>query len=146
MGEDRSWDFDAVIGIGGISSEPKRHGIAGKLTWIGIDPHKFGDARRPQVIFDHFLYFEDGPELEDNYPALASHMYEINRRHIIHEPSLTGRRALDRDVTAILDLAKNAPPSRALAGREVQKNRSQCRPQPVRPAVCSTSRRPRKCE
>ena len=52
----RAWPFDAVIGIGGIGPEPTRKGIAGKLTWIGIGPHKTGDPRRPHVTFDHFLY------------------------------------------------------------------------------------------
>src|SRR6476660_6978459 len=122
MGEVRSRDFDAVIGIGGISDEPRRYRIDGKLTWIGIDPEKFvGDptARGPQVIFRRFRYFErDEPLLVKQYPALAEHMYETNRRYIIHQPSLTGGPELDRDVKAILRLANNAPPSRGLADLE----------------------------
>ncbi len=43
MGQVRAWDFDAVIGVGGVGDEPKRHGIAGRLTWIGIGPQKFFD-------------------------------------------------------------------------------------------------------
>jgi hypothetical protein len=50
--------FDAVIGIGAIGPEPERHGIAGKLTWVGIGPLKIFDdpdhPDRPRVTFDHF--------------------------------------------------------------------------------------------
>ena len=40
MGGVRNWDYDAVIGIGGQSEKPLKWGIARKLTWIGIRPHK----------------------------------------------------------------------------------------------------------
>src|SRR5262249_54001126 len=46
MGTVRCWKFDAVIGIGGIGAEPKRYGIAGKLTWIGIGARKIYDSDR----------------------------------------------------------------------------------------------------
>src|SRR5579864_4002172 len=75
MGAVRGWQFDAVIGIGGIGSEPKRQRIAGKLTWVGIGPHKIYEPkhpRSPRVTFDHFWYLgERGPLLEVAYPALA---------------------------------------------------------------------------
>src|SRR3989442_10716413 len=67
MGQVRAWDFDAVIGIGGVGDEPRRHRIAGKLTWIGIGPQRLyddPDRRGPQVTFRHFLYLgENGPLL-----------------------------------------------------------------------------------
>lgn len=51
MGRVRAMDFDAVIGIGGIGSEAKGAGIAGKITWIGIGAHKeVGDGRGPQGV------------------------------------------------------------------------------------------------
>lgn len=66
-GSVRDWDYGAVIGVGGISAEPRRHGIAGKLTWVGIGPQKLfdsSDTRGPRVTFRHFLYFgEYGPLL-----------------------------------------------------------------------------------
>ena len=46
MGSVKGWDFDAVIGIGGIGPEPKRNRIAGKLTWIGIGPHSITQTSR----------------------------------------------------------------------------------------------------
>lgn len=36
MGTVRNWDFDAVIGVGGLSSS--RYRMVGKITWIGIQP------------------------------------------------------------------------------------------------------------
>jgi len=36
MGTVRDWDFDAVIGVGGISAS--RYKMDGKITWIGIHP------------------------------------------------------------------------------------------------------------
>ena len=56
MGRVRSWKFDSVIGIGGLSAEPRSFGIDGKVTWIGIGPHWTPSRRRgPVVTFDHFL-------------------------------------------------------------------------------------------
>jgi hypothetical protein len=148
MGEVRSRDFDAVIGIGGISDEPRRHSIDGKLTWIGIGSEKLvGDptARGPQVAFRHFRYFEkDEPLLVEQYPALAEYMYETNRRYIIHKPSLTGRPELDRDVRAILRLANNAPPSTGLDERDFRDTNGKCRVPPIGPAPCRTRRKPSK--
>lgn len=147
LGEFRSWDFGAVIGIGGISDEPKRRGIGGKLTWIGIDPEKFVDdspARGPRVKFSHFRDFEKhGPLLVKQYPALAKHMYETNRRYIIHEPSLTGELELNRDIEAILRLAESSPPSR---GTEVREIWNKCYRQQVGRATGSTLRAPSKCK
>ena len=58
MGNVRRWAFEAVIRCGGSGLEPKRWGIARKLTWIGIGPHRsvVQGLRGPVVTFDHFLY------------------------------------------------------------------------------------------
>jgi hypothetical protein len=137
MGQVRAWEFDAVIGIGGVGDEPKRHGIAGKLTWIGIGPRKFfddPDSRGPQLVFRHFKYFgKDGPLLVNKYPALARHMYDTHRRLMIHLASSEGP-GLDRDVESILRLAKNSPPSAGPAERDAQRLRNKCRP---RSAPCT---------
>jgi hypothetical protein len=48
MGSVRGWQFDAVIGVGGVGREPKSHRIAGKLTWIGINPERiFSEPDHP---------------------------------------------------------------------------------------------------
>lgn len=89
MGAIRRRKFDAVIGIGGIGHRPKRFGIAGKLTWVGIVAKKFDDGDRskrgPQVAFRHFRFFgPEGPLLRAKYPALADRIYARNVRSFMH--------------------------------------------------------------
>jgi hypothetical protein len=50
MGRVRGWNFDAVIGVGGIGREPELEGIAGKVTWVGIGPHKVRGQWRGLLI------------------------------------------------------------------------------------------------
>jgi hypothetical protein len=124
--------FSAVIGIGGIAKEPRRRGIAGKLTWIGIDAQTFYDPDcpkfdHPQVRFRHFLYLgEDGPLLEQDYPALASRIYAGRVRRLMHCPGKSPD--IDGDVEKILCLAKTAPPSTRLAEPSFQVTGVECRP------------------
>jgi hypothetical protein len=110
----RGRSFDAVIGIGGIGPEPIRNRIAGKLTWVGIGPHKTGDPCRPQVTFDHFLYYgEDGRLFETLAPTLARHIYSRNVRTIMD--SLSGKERAETE--RILRMALKAPASAALLRR-----------------------------
>ena len=113
MGRVRGWSFDAVIGVGGIGREPQKNCIARKLTWVGIGPHKSSGQRCPLVTFDHFLYYgEHGPLFEELAPKLARHIYGGNVRVILD--SLSENEHLE--VEKILDLARNEPPSKQLAG------------------------------
>ena len=53
MGRIRRWSFEAVIGVGGVGAGPELHGLAAKVNWIGIGPHKsddLGDELREQTI------------------------------------------------------------------------------------------------
>ena len=138
MGTVRGWRYDAVIGIGGIGPEPKRQGIAGRLTWVGIGPHKVHEPnhpRSPRVTFDHFLYLgERGPFLELAYPALASRMYEKHVRVLMHSPSPmavlfseNNTCELDRDIEKVLGLAKDALPSKQLNKRRFHHANGRCR-------------------
>ncbi len=139
MGEVRDWPFDAVIGIGGVGQEPKSHGIAGKLTWIGIGPQAIDHTGRgPQLIFQHFWYRgEVGSLLWANYPALASRMYDKNVRVLMHSPSSEPQEgkiaALDREVREILRLAMDAPSSTGPVERGFGQSNGKCsvRPNPV---------------
>jgi hypothetical protein len=122
MGSVRSWDFDAVIGVGGVGREPKLWGIAGKVNWIGIGPHKT-PVHDPIVTFDHFLDFgTGGPELRDLAPFLAELMYDRGARVAMnlnpHEQS---------EVDLLLALATDEPPSPALATTVKQHRRKRCR-------------------
>lgn len=109
MGRLRSWNFDAIIGIGGIGSEPKRHRIAGRLTWVGIGPRILRwdfDARGPQLIFRKFVCFDEtGPLMRNRFPALARHIYDTNCRHWMHISSAQSTSAIDLEVESILQLA-----------------------------------------
>jgi len=108
LGQVRGWSFDAVIGVGGIGREPQRHGIARKLTWVGIGPHKTGDSQRPKVTFDHFRYYgKMGSLLEEVAPDLARRMYDKKAKMLIDSLSPAER----LEVEKILDRARDAPPS-----------------------------------
>jgi hypothetical protein len=110
MGRVRTWAFDAVIGVGGISAEPESYGLAGRVNWIGIGPHKraVANKRGPIVTFDHFvLYGSRGPILREWAPTLASRMYSTNVRVLMDAVDAAERRELGR----LLALAKSAPPS-----------------------------------
>ena len=134
MGSVRGWQYDAVIGIGGIGPEPRRKGIGGKLTWVGIGPHRVDNLskpRNPKVSFDHFWYLgEGGPLIEVLYPALAKRMYEKNVRVLVHRsPATKGGCQIDlhREVLKILRRAKAASSSPGLRGREAGPSMTACR-------------------
>jgi len=111
MGEVRTWNFEAVIGVGGIGAEPVSHGLARKVNWIGIGPHMSEAGKRgPIVTFDHFLLCEsEGPRFDELAPRLAKRMYSKNVRKVMDSLN-TGER---EEVKKILALAKDAPPSSA---------------------------------
>lgn len=86
MGNVRSWEFDAVIGIGGIGNEPQSHGIAGRVTWVGRRPKKQVNASGSGqlVTFESFILLDTkGPLLSDIAPYLARRMYEGRVRTLI---------------------------------------------------------------
>ena len=100
MGRVRAWDFEAVIGVGGLGAEPTSHGIDGRVTWIGIGPHRHAakDRRGPLVTFDHFLYYgEQGPLFRNIAPALANRMlYDNNARTLMDSLSREEQREVNR--------------------------------------------------
>jgi hypothetical protein len=109
MGRIRRWRFEAVIGVGGISGEPTRHRLAGKVNWIGIGPHKREAGKRgPLVTFDRFMLFKSGgPRFDKLAPQLAKRMYSRNVRALMNRLNSGELREIER----ILALAKDAPPS-----------------------------------
>lgn len=110
MGRVRAWNFEAVIGVGGIGSESMSYGLDGKVNWIGIGPHKRAAAgkRGPLVTFDRFLYLgADGPDFETLAPVLAHRIYSRNVRVVMKGFSAAEQAEVDK----ILALARNAPPS-----------------------------------
>ena len=85
MGQIRDLSYDAVIGIGGIGSEPRRHNIDGKITWVGIGPSKTqGEWPASLVTFERFLLFDaGGPSLATLAPCLAKRMYVGKVRYLV---------------------------------------------------------------
>ncbi|MBI2987390.1 MAG: hypothetical protein HYY45_11540 [Deltaproteobacteria bacterium] len=122
----RGWLYEAVIGVGGVGGRAERNGIARRLTWVGIGPHKTGNLRRPKVKFDHFWYKGDkGPLLKDRAPLLADRLYNKNVR-LIKGRALTSGEWLE--VKKILDSARKAPPSgQGVPLRSSQKTSVKCR-------------------
>lgn len=86
MGQIRDYNFDAVIGVGGISSEPRRYGLDRKINWVGINAKKNRHAEGATTItFEHFVLFENsGPFLHSIAPNLARRMYETGVRVLLH--------------------------------------------------------------
>jgi hypothetical protein len=95
----------------------------------------------PVIGFLHFWYRgENGPLLEENYPALASRMYEKNVRLLMHSPSPGKHQdnktaGLDHDVRNILRRAMAAPPSKRPAEGDSGKTSGKCSVLPYR-ACC----------
>jgi hypothetical protein len=141
MGSVRGLEYDAVIGIGGIGPEATRHRIAGKLTWVGLGPHKCGDPKRPRVTFDHFWdQGEHGPLLKNIAPALASRMlYDGNVRILMD--SLSDEE--QPEVEKILDLAMDAPPSNRLNERDCRHTSGNSRPSKRRSIRVKCDRKPK---
>jgi hypothetical protein len=111
MGRVRDLAYDAVIGIGGIGTEPKACGIGGKINWIGIGPHKVPapSKKGPLVTFDHFRFYDKrGPDFVSEAPNLARRMYGHNVRILLHNMAPQER----EEATAIVSRAYRAQPSR----------------------------------
>jgi len=126
MGSVRSWDYDAVIGIGGIRPWAGDEGIARKVNWIGIGPKREPvNSDNPLVSFSKFISWDEkGPFLIDCAPELYKYMFEQG-----HIPR-TGKSFPDdiyKEILDLLDLADTAPPSQGELG-DIKSN-SSCKPQ-----------------
>ena len=86
MGSVRGHVYDAVIGVGGTSAEPRSYEIDGKITWIGVNPKKTAKLgfRGPIVTFERFVLFDaKGPMLSALGPSLANRMYVGKVRYLL---------------------------------------------------------------
>jgi hypothetical protein len=121
MGRVRGYEFDAVIGVGGISRMPTAQGIGGKVNWVGIGSRKGPTrGRGPLVTFDHFvLYEEKGRDFWAIAPTLARRMYSKNARVLF-----TFNDTEQAEIVRLLGLAKTAPPS----ARMPRPKKSNCPP------------------
>jgi hypothetical protein len=65
MGRVRTWDFEAVIGVGGLSAKPRFTGRQGELDRYRT-PKGRQNKRGPIVTFEHFVCFDsDEPNVPD---------------------------------------------------------------------------------
>lgn len=122
MGQIRRWNFDSVIGVGGIGAEPASHGLDGKVNWIGIGARKHlrPGGRGPLVTFEHFLLFEEkGCDFATLAPGLARRLYRRNVRALMHDLSVQEK----REIRGILALAADAPPSKEIHLQNISENR-----------------------
>ncbi|HEA3089964.1 TPA: hypothetical protein RVR74_002281 [Aeromonas salmonicida] len=87
MGKIREYDYDAVIGVGGIGDEPAKYGIQRKVNWVGIksgQSPKLISARGDIIHFNEFVLLEhQGPYFEVLAPLLAKRLYEGRARFIL---------------------------------------------------------------
>lgn len=139
MGAVRARRFDAVIGVGGISAEPRRHGIDGRLNWVGVGAHASESIpvglRGPLVTFDRFILLEElGPKLARVAPALARHVYSVHRRVVMSDGLPPG---IQREIRNILSLAPRTGRNSILSRRRISKTR--CTPRQSSPTKgCNT--------
>jgi len=106
MGSVRRHRFDAVIGVGGTSAEPRSFAIDGKITWVGVNPRKAEQQglRGPIVTFEHFVLFDaNGPLLSALAPALAKRMYVGKVRYLLGRYSNTEQADAERIVQWAID-------------------------------------------
>lgn len=143
MGRVRAREYEAVIGVGGLSEEPRARGIAGRITWVGVGAHR-GEGiplgyRGPIVEFDRFkLLDEAGPMLRDVAPALAQHLFGVHRR-VVMSDGLSN--TMQHEIAKILGLVSGSSARRV--GRTSQK--ISCVPSRSKAAICPPRKRSRIC-
>ena len=112
MGRVRGFAFDAVIGVGGVSSWPIQQGISGKINWVGRRPKKSKnsiDLRGPLVSFTpkNFRLFEhQGLLLGNEAPLLAKRIFGSRARFFFRSLTPAEHREAQQLLRRILDLCE----------------------------------------
>lgn len=134
MGQVRDWQYDAVIGIGGVKPWPGDEAIQKRLTWVGIgrvqdgqqhrraatgqdmkrmraENKEFAGFRGSIVSFETFvLWDENCPSIEKHYSALFNYMFSQGKipHAAIFDLSCNDENDsnIKQDLQKILDLAK----------------------------------------
>lgn len=138
MGQVRSYDYDAVIGVGGKACWPGCEKISGRINWVGIEPSKseHREGHGVEVSFKHFLLLDEaGPLLEEHAPALAKRMYEGGARFL-----LSGYSPEEYlEAKNILAWSRKCPQPKQLAVLRLeptQSCQSKCEPKPALKRQC----------
>ena len=138
MGSMRTYEYDAVIGIGGVGSEPKSFGIDGKINWVGINPTKTRRASDDDLLvtFQHFLLLEEeGPLLAELAPHLAKRMYEGDARILL--TGYTEGEQSEAERILRWSVRQNGRRSQSLVGsRRTAGCRTSCKPNRKRNRTC----------
>jgi hypothetical protein len=126
MGSVRSWDFDAVIGVGGIGSEARTEGIAGMVNWIGVGSRKGRTVGRgPLVTFDRFVLFEEkGADFRVKAPTLAERIYSTNAPRFLFNDDFN--EAEQAEIDRLLETAKIMPLSAGMPRRQSRARSGRC--------------------
>lgn len=122
MGRVRGWDFDAVIGVGGLGNEPKAQGISGRVTWVGLNPRWSPHPRGWGCVvrFEHFRLLDgQGPMLQALSPLLARRMYEKKARVLLTSYSRQEKAEATELIQSILGLP-------SISTRRVECRKSRC--------------------
>lgn len=136
MGNVRNWNFDAVIGIGGIGDEPQGHGIAGRVTWVGRHPKKqlSPSGSGLLVTFESFILLDSrGPLVSDIAPYLARRMYEGRVRTLLDGYTADEQADAERVITELLGSymppqeLKASDDSDLFEGKIICSNRRSCK-------------------
>ncbi len=140
MGRVRARDYEAVVGVGGTSMEPRVCGIAGRVTWVGVGPYRSKSIpvgyRGPIVKFDRFALFDEtGPMLASIAPALAHHLFGIHRRVVMSDRL---NDTIQRELVKIIALVP-ALPLGALRSR----HKDGCKHKRAKAGTCPSSKRSR---
>jgi hypothetical protein len=143
MGRVRARQYDAVIGVGGLSSMPRWLGIDGRITWVGVGPKRSDGVpvgyRGPIVEFEKFALFEQsGPKLNSIAPALAHHLFGIHRR-VIMSDGLND--TMQREIVQILALAGGSQRTRGREGTQ----EIRCVPKRAKAGTCPPRKREKIC-
>ena len=116
MGRIRDYDFDAVIGIGGLTWWKRETSRAGEVVWIGIEPQKVPvqGKRGPLVRFAHFHYFLEGElMLSEIAPVLEKSMHRARFMRDGFSP------VEKREIERICKLALSAGPSKPFSVKTI---------------------------
>ena len=117
MGKIRSYNFDAVIGVGGKKPIKRDKDIALKINWIGLGPTKryvFG-KKGPLITFKHFCLYDykgGGPALKTMAAKIFKYMFEDKNVRFVMSKNLPDN--MQKEITKILRLAERCPPSKGL--------------------------------
>lgn len=130
MGRIRALKYDAAIGVGGVGTEPKREGIANKITWIGVTPN-YGSTygRGPLVTFERFLLFdENGPDFGAWAKETAAQFYGNRVRYVIKDLAATNNPELH---SIVVWARKNGEASTGIYQRKYKGMKVRCISRPA---------------